>query len=61
MIKGTTPGTLQHRGGNVDVLEKLWEWAKEVLNTENLNNNLLLAKDNEGNTVFQHEKFSCIL
>ena len=46
---------------NIDVLDKLWEWPKEVLNTENLNNNQLLAKDNEANTVLQHAQFSYIL
>jgi hypothetical protein len=29
----------------VELLDKLWEWANEVLNTDELNNNLLLAKD----------------
>jgi hypothetical protein len=42
------------QGGNVDVLDKLLEGPKDVLNKEKLNNNLLLAKDDEGNTALQH-------
>jgi endo-1,4-beta-D-glucanase Y len=30
--------------GNPKSLEKLWEWAKEKLKTEELKNGLLLAK-----------------
>jgi len=37
---------------NIHVLEKLWEWAKENLTTENINNKLLLATDHNGMTVW---------
>jgi hypothetical protein len=43
--------------GEVDVLYKLWEWAQKLLNTEELNNCLLLAKDDEDNTVLQYTSF----
>jgi hypothetical protein len=38
--------------GNIQVLQKLWEWAKEKLTTEDLNNKLLLAKDKRGQTAW---------
>jgi ankyrin repeat protein len=38
--------------GNVDILQKLWEWAKEKLTTEEINNKFLLGTDNEGRTVW---------
>jgi len=37
---------LATRCGHVEVLDKLWKWAKEEINTD-LNNYLLLAKDEE--------------
>jgi len=33
-------------------LEKIWEWAEAELSTEDLNNKLLLAKDNIKETVW---------
>ena len=44
--------------GNVEILDKLCEWAKEVINTDKLNNNPLLAKDVEGNTVLHNASLS---
>ena len=41
----------------VKVLGKLWEWAKEVLNTEMLNNNLLLDKEWDEETLLHHASF----
>ena len=38
----------------VEVLDKLWEWAKKLLNTDELNNKLLLAKDDEENAIFHN-------
>jgi ankyrin repeat protein len=38
--------------GNWQALEKMWEWAKEKLTTEELNTKLLLAKDNRERTAF---------
>ena len=43
--------------GEVEILVKLWGWAKEILNTEELNNNLLLAKNNKGKAVLYHTSF----
>ena len=38
--------------GRLEILQKLWEWANEKLATEEINNNLLLATDRWGRTVF---------
>jgi len=38
--------------GNLEILQKLWEWAKEKLTTEEINNTLLLGTDNEGRTAW---------
>jgi hypothetical protein len=37
---------------NIHILEKLWEWAKENLTTDEINNKLLLATDDNGRTVW---------
>jgi hypothetical protein len=39
-------------GGHTKVLEKIWEWAKEKLKTEELVNKLLLAKDSGEKTAW---------
>jgi hypothetical protein len=39
-------------GGNLQVIEKLWKCANEILKPEEVNNKLLLAKNKEGRTVF---------
>ena len=33
-------------------MHKVWEWAKEKLTAQQMNNILLLSTDNEGRTVF---------
>jgi hypothetical protein len=38
--------------GKLVTLEKFWEWAKEKLTTEEINNKLLLGTDNEGRTAW---------
>jgi hypothetical protein len=38
--------------GRLEILLKVWEWAKEKLTTEEINNKLLLATDNVGRTFF---------
>ena len=38
--------------GNSDILQKLWEWAKENLTREEINNNLLLDTDKDGRTTW---------
>jgi ankyrin repeat protein len=40
--------------GKVEILDKLWELAKEVLNRDELNNDLLLAKDEFEETALHH-------
>ena len=35
----------------VEILDKLWEWAKEGLNRDVLSNNLLLAKNDDEDTA----------
>ena len=39
--------------GNLDILQKVCEWANEKLTTEEINNKLLLGTDNEGRTAWQ--------
>jgi endo-1,4-beta-D-glucanase Y len=38
--------------GHLDVLQKIWEWAKRNLTKEETKNKLLLAADKRGNTVW---------
>jgi ankyrin repeat protein len=42
---------LTARKGKVEIFDKLWEWAKEVLKRDDLNNKLLLAQDYNKETV----------
>jgi endo-1,4-beta-D-glucanase Y len=37
--------------GNAEVLEKVWEWVKEKLTTDELNTEFLLAKDDTEHTA----------
>ena len=37
---------------NLHLLQELWECGKEKLTTEEINNNLLLATDEKGRTVW---------
>ena len=37
---------------NSEILEKVWEWAKEKLTTEELNNKLILDTDTDGMTAW---------
>jgi len=39
--------------GHKEVLETVWEWAKEKLTSDELKNNLLLGKDYEKRTAWQ--------
>jgi hypothetical protein len=39
--------------GNTEVLKEIWEWAKDDLMTEELNEKLLLAKEKCGVTAWQ--------
>jgi hypothetical protein len=38
--------------GNIQVLQKLWNWGKEKLTGEDLNNKYLLARDSKGKTAW---------
>ena len=38
--------------GHIEVLDKLWEWAKEVLTQEELNSMLFLDKDGDGKAAW---------
>jgi len=40
--------------GKTEPLEKIWEWAKAELSTEELNNKLLLAKVDIKQTVWDY-------
>jgi hypothetical protein len=50
-IEGKSAYFMATESGNLQVLEKLWEYAKEKLTTEDINNKILLARYNEGMTV----------
>jgi len=41
--------------GHIKVLEKLWEYAKEKLTKEKLNNKLLLAEDNREENIWHYK------
>jgi hypothetical protein len=52
-LKEIPPGTWQHRGGYIEhSLHKICDFAIENLTTENINDKLLLATNNEGNTAW---------
>jgi len=40
--------------GNSELFKKLCKWATEKLNSDKLNNKLLLAKDDREQTVLHH-------
>jgi hypothetical protein len=40
--------------GNWQSIEKMWEWAKAELSTDDLNNQLLLATDDREQTVLHY-------
>jgi hypothetical protein len=40
------------RGRELDLLQKIWNFAKENLKTQEIKNNLLLATDFKGNTAW---------
>ena len=43
--------------GEAETLGKLWKWAKEVLNTDDLNYKLLLAKDWDKETLLHRPSY----
>ena len=38
--------------GNSEILQKLWDWAKENVTPEEIKNKLLLMTDEEGKTAW---------
>jgi hypothetical protein len=40
--------------GKTESLEKMWEWAKVEMSGEDVNNKLLLAKDDSKQTVWHY-------
>ena len=50
---GRTVWHLEADWGNIEAFEKFLECAKENLTTEEINNKLLLATNNEGRTAWQ--------
>jgi ankyrin repeat protein len=40
------------RWGKLDLLQKIWDLAKDILTTEEIKYNLLLSKDSYGNTAW---------
>ena len=51
--EGSTVWHLAAMGGHIELLQKLWDWAKENLTVEKINNKLLLGTDNKGWTAWQ--------
>ena len=43
--------------GKQDVMQKIWEWAKERLTTQEIKNEMLLRTDNEGRNVWHIAAF----
>ena len=55
LVKDEMEETAWHvaaKRGNIKVLQKLWDWAEEELNPEELSNKLLLATDLRGKTAW---------
>jgi hypothetical protein len=50
---GNTAWHVAAKGGKLQVLQKMWEWAKKKLTTEEISNIMLLETDNLGCTVWQ--------
>jgi hypothetical protein len=51
--EGRTAWHLAAYRGKLDVMKKMWGWAKERLTTEEIKNEVLLRTDNNGRTVWQ--------
>jgi len=49
---GRTDWYIAGTRGNSEILQKLWEWAKENLTPEEINNELLLGTDKHGTTAW---------
>ena len=47
-----SPWHLAVFGGKLDVMQKMWEWAKERLTTEEIKNEMLLRTDIKGTTAW---------
>ena len=52
---GQTTWHMTAKRGHVKILEKLWDWAKNLqLKPEELRNELWLSKDNSGKTAWHN-------
>ena len=38
--------------GNSEILQKVWDWAKEKLTTQEINNKMFLGTDKEGRSAW---------
>ena len=54
-IEGRTILHVAAECGGEEILQSVWEWAKEKLTTEEIKNKLLLATDNKGRSAWQLE------
>ena len=50
--EGRTAWHTAAKRGNSEILQKIWDWAKENLTKEEINNKLLLVTDEEGRTAW---------
>jgi hypothetical protein len=42
--------------GKLNILQNIWDWAKDSLTTEKIKNNLLLATDSKENTAWHRQQ-----
>jgi hypothetical protein len=56
--KRQTTWNLAVRLGKVEVQDKMWEWAKKVLNRDEIIRKLFVVRDEREKTVFHYVKFS---
>jgi hypothetical protein len=53
--EGKTTWQLAAYSGNLDIMQKIWEWAKEKLTTEEIKKDMLLRTDDDGRTAWHLE------
>jgi ankyrin repeat protein len=54
---GNTAWQCAAEWGKLDLLQNIWDLAKEILTREEIKNKLLLATDSEGYTAWQRAAF----
>jgi len=52
--EGRTAWHYAAKFGNSNILQKVWEWAKESLTKEEINDKLLLGTDKDGRTTWHY-------